>query len=254
VVGFASTGASCQDECTTEVVPFRLTDGDAQRIETPAGLKCDAGKVAATARGPIITTFCDGAPYAYDDTAGWQQLAGLPPSPITELVGVSGDGSSFFGTTSVASGVQAWRWRSSTERIALHTSPLVLRLDADAVSEDGTVVAGHFYERVTWDGFLWVEGADVTLLPGLGPSSMSAAGDRIVGDYDDYAAPPTDPPVLISRDGTHIPLDAALSAAGAAPGESALANARITRNGELVYGGATLPDGAIRGWLARLPR
>jgi hypothetical protein len=52
LIGFASVGKSCQDDCSTEVISFRLTDGEAERLGPPAGLQCAAGGVADTSRGP----------------------------------------------------------------------------------------------------------------------------------------------------------------------------------------------------------
>jgi hypothetical protein len=250
IIGFASIGRSCQDDCSTDVISFRLTDGQAERLGPPAGLKCAAGGVGDTSRGPVIATVCDGSPYAYEEGAGWQRLAGLPLNATSQSLGLSRDGSSIFGTIGDAPGVQAWRWRWTGELTTLHTAQ---GLWLGTVNEDGTVATGQIYGPEGWDGFLWVEGAGVTLLPGLVPSSMSDAGDRIVGP-DHTRASPEAPPALIARNGTQMPLHRALAAAGAHPGDAVLTSALITPSGELLHGDATLPGVGIRAWVARLPR
>jgi hypothetical protein len=244
LIGFASVGNGCQDDCSTEIISFRLTDGDAERLGPPAGLECAAGNVADTSRGPIIATVCNGSPYVYEEGTGWTQITGLPLGATSAALEMSRDGSSIFGTYGDAPGVRAWRWRWPDELTTLHTAE---GLSLSAINQDGTVAIGQLYEAGSWDGFVWVEGAGVTLLPGLVPSSLSATGDRIVGP----GATSTEvPPALVSRDGRQIPLDQALSAAGADPGDAELTTAFITPTGELLYGAAA----GIRAWTARLPR
>jgi hypothetical protein len=250
LIGFASVGKNCEDDCPTEIIAFRVTGEEAERLGPPAGLECAAGNVADTSRGPILATICDGSPYAYEEGAGWTRLTGLPLGATSPTLGMTQDGSSIFGTYGDAPGVRAWRWRWPDELTTVHTAG---GLWLSAFNQDGTVAAGQIHETDTWDGFLWVEGAGVTLIPRMTPSSMSAAGDRIVGP-DDSTASPGVPPALISRDGTQVPLNRALSAAGADPGDAELWSARILPGGEILYGSATLPDVGIRAWAARLPR
>jgi hypothetical protein len=249
LIGFASASETCQDDCPTGTILFRLTDGQAERLGPPEGLQCTPSNVGDTSRGPVVVMVCDGALHAYEQASGWQRLTGMPLNAASAH-GMSPDGSSLFGSTADAPGNQAWRWRWSDELTILHTAP---NLFLDAVNADGTVVAGRLSKDGVWDGFLWVDGAGVTPLPRMVPSSMNAAGDRIVGP-DDKTASPGVPPALIARDGTRVPLDRALSAAGADPGDAELTSANITPSGELLYGDANLPNVGLRTWVARFPR
>jgi len=126
------------------------------------------------------------APARWTVETGFQKLQALA-EPVDQgaAVGVSADGSVVSGDASLASGIGAFRWNAA-EGVVLLGTGAVSR--ANAVSANGTAIAGHMYgpeNPPQIHAFRWTLATGVRDLLSLGTggevSGMSADGSVLVG-------------------------------------------------------------------------
>ena len=121
-------------------------------------------------------------------------LGYLPGDTNSTAAGVSADGSVIVGTSSSASGSQAFRWTASSGMVGLGYLPGDTNSNALGVSADGSVVVGSSGYQLYVGGpgysqaFRWTAGSGMVglgyLLGGIYSSATAVSGDGsiVVGD------------------------------------------------------------------------